>query len=336
MPRDNHHDSLFRFAFSRLDVAAEHLRFSLPASIVSQCQWSDLTIEAGSYVDTELHNFHSDILYQVPLQQGGGLLVYVLFEHQRKVDYFMPLRLLQYMGRIWQRWQRQNTTGELPIIAPIVLYNGARRWTAARDFQALTPVCTMPEMLPYTPHFSFILQDLASIPDDHFRGLALRELVLLLLKHSDSADFWKRFPEWIGSMQRLWRQPGDGRHALTALLRYIITVGKKPSQETYQLLIDSLSPEAEGNMTTWAESLREEGFEIGIKQGRQEGCQEGIEKTTTALLVRARQRVEKMLQLKFQPISAAHLAAVQAADLDTLERWTIAILTAPTADDALQ
>ncbi len=43
-----------------------------------------------------------------------------------------------------------------------------------------------------------------------------------------------------------------------------------------------------------------------------------------------------MLQLKFQSVSTAHLATVQAADLPTLERWTVAILTAQTAEQVFQ
>ena len=39
-----------------------------------------------------------------------------------------------------------------------------------------------------------------------------------------------------------------------------------------------------------------------------------------------------MLQLKFQTLTPAQCAAVEAADTETLEEWTVALLTVPTAE----
>jgi hypothetical protein len=42
---------------------------------------------------------------------GGEALVYVLLEHQSTFDPRMPLRLLQYLVRVWEAW-------DLPPWAP--------------------------------------------------------------------------------------------------------------------------------------------------------------------------------------------------------------------------
>ena len=107
---------------------------------------------------------------------------------------------------------------------------------------------------------------------------------------------------------------------MEATLRYIVLVGQdKPPQSIYTLIAEKLSPQMEENLMTWAEQLR----------------QEGEQKVQAQHLALARQRVLKMLQLKFQTLTPEQTAAVNAADADTLERWTIEILTASSIEALL-
>jgi hypothetical protein len=50
----------------------------------------------------------------------------------------MPFRLLKYMVRIWDHWQR-STEGakKLPPIIPLVLSHAPSGWKAARDLLEL-------------------------------------------------------------------------------------------------------------------------------------------------------------------------------------------------------
>lgn len=67
---------------------------------------------------------------------------------------------------------------------------------------------------------------------------------------------------------------------------------------------------------TWAEQLRQEGEKVAV----------------TRHLEQARQRVKKMLTLKFQVLTPQQVERVDAADEATLERWTVQILTAPSIE----
>ncbi len=68
--------------------------------------------------------------------RGQWLYVYLLIEFQSTVDRFMALRLMVYVGLLYQRLideKRIRPGGFLPPVLPIVLYNGTRRWSAPLD-----------------------------------------------------------------------------------------------------------------------------------------------------------------------------------------------------------
>ena len=115
----NPHDSLVQTVFSDLENAAGELRSVLPAAVVDKLNWTTLKLEPGTFVDPELRDRHTDLLYSVELKgspkPGSGkhssarrVFLYVLLEHQSSADRWMLLRLLRYMLRIWE-WFLTNT-----------------------------------------------------------------------------------------------------------------------------------------------------------------------------------------------------------------------------------
>ena len=149
----NPHDSLVQTVFSDLENAAGELRSVLPAAVVDKLNWTTLKLEPGTFVDPELRDRHTDLLYSVELKgspkPGRGkrgsarrVFLYVLLEHQSSADRWMLLRLLRYMLRIWE-WFLTNTpkAKRLPAIIPLVLNQPhlENRNFVAGDPEDLTP-----------------------------------------------------------------------------------------------------------------------------------------------------------------------------------------------------
>ena len=63
--------------------------------------------------------------------------------------------------------------------------------------------------------------------------------------------------------------------------------------------------------------------------GQEEGCKEGRQEGEALVLMR-------LIELKFGPPSEAVRAQINAADADTLLRWSERILTAQTLDEVLR
>ena len=81
----------------------------------------ELELTENSFVTTELKYKEADIVYKLK-----GRNVVFLIEHQTKVDYKMPYRILNYQLEI----MRANEGKEECLVIAIVLYTGRRKWTA--------------------------------------------------------------------------------------------------------------------------------------------------------------------------------------------------------------
>src|SRR5260370_39785967 len=120
------HDALFKADFGQPDIARSELELVLPAEGRAQLDLATLRVSQGSFVDEELRQAHTDLLYAVRSRTGRQALVYVLFEHQSSFDALMPLRLLRYIVRIWEQWLRDHPgSSTLPVVVPVVLHHGS-------------------------------------------------------------------------------------------------------------------------------------------------------------------------------------------------------------------
>ena len=109
------HDALFKAVFGRPEHAAALFREVLPNSVSDAIAWETLTPKPGSFVDPDLADRHSDLLFSVQLGDAQAL-VYMLLEHQSTNDLHMPLRLLDYCVKIWLKERKPDS--RLPLIIP--------------------------------------------------------------------------------------------------------------------------------------------------------------------------------------------------------------------------
>lgn len=155
------HDSLVQRFLTRPEVAAIQLRVALPPALTAHFDWPTLRIASGTYIDPKLRPRRGDILYAVDLlDTHRPAFIYVLLEHQSTSQRLMAFRLLQYACRLWERYvHAQPTPVEwLPLVIPLVLYQGPGGWTAPRRLSelldvppALLAACPSPIELAFGP-----------------------------------------------------------------------------------------------------------------------------------------------------------------------------------------
>ena len=94
----------------------------------------DIEKYTRKFVLPELENRESDVIYKLKSKQ-----IFFLIEHQTKVDYSMPFRMLEYIVEIMRsavsREKIQNKSEKLPIVVPIVIYTGKENWKVPRLLQ---------------------------------------------------------------------------------------------------------------------------------------------------------------------------------------------------------
>ncbi len=315
----NPHDALVKRGFSEVENAAGELRVVLPASLVAAMDFATLKLEPGSFVDEELAQSHTDLLYSVELE-GREAFVYLLFEHQSTVDALMVFRLLCYACRIWERWLADHPGAtRLPAVIPVVLYHGVARWSAARRMHEM--VSLPPELLDavgrHVPEVEMVLDDLGELSFEQIRQRAMTavaRLVLVSLRLSGRGEPPEEAARVFAALSRELDEVGSGQEALLTILRYLGDVMGRERQDFIDAVVaaDGGDVIREANVT-YNEMLLEEGREEGRAEGR---------------LEERRSLVMKQLVLKFGPATAEVERRVAKASADELERWAERVLTA--------
>ncbi len=298
----NPHDKLFRETWSDKKVATDFLRHYLPRDVLSLIDLNSLEICKDSFVEDDLKEYHSDLLYKVLLDGHEGY-VYLLFEHKSYPDRLIHLQLSEYMLKIWRLNLKQTKSHILPIIIPMVLYHGQKKWNYGTKFSMLFPKCSE-RLSAYLPDFEFILQDLTQYSDDEIRGMALSRIVMLLFKHISDPDIAQKLPVIFSFMREITESEG-GLRFLEKILRYLSNAadGITPN-ELKSIVEESLSQKKGELFMTIADILRKEGYEKGIQQGFLEAIELGLslkfgdESLKIMSLVQKIREIEKLKSLK--------------------------------------
>ncbi len=202
---NNPHDRLFREALASVENACGEPKSVLPDKVVRRVDWSTLRLRPGSFIDEELSERQTNLLFSVRMiggargtgdaedaEDAGGaagseVLIYVLVEHQSSSDALMPYRMLRYLVRIWDRYlenryvqqgkkdrdhggrvHKENIRAKrLPAIIPVVVHHGERAWAAPKRFSELMDLEEEPlcEIADRLPDFEFVLDDLPRCQD---------------------------------------------------------------------------------------------------------------------------------------------------------------------------
>ena len=135
------HDSSYKFLFSNPELVRDLIIGFIPDDWLHSLDYSTLEKVPGHYVSDDFQQREDDIVWRVKVG-GEWLYLYLLLEFQSSVDKYMALRIMVYVGLLYQDLLKRNEVlndGRLPPVLPIVLYNGDQRWTAASDIAELIP-----------------------------------------------------------------------------------------------------------------------------------------------------------------------------------------------------
>ncbi len=271
----NSHDALFKEIWKNKKEAKTLLKNCLPKNILKIIDIDSIEISKDSFVEKELKEFYSDLLYKVKFREDEGY-VYLLFEHKSYTDKWIFLQLLEYMLKIWRLYINQTKTDRLPIIIPLVLYHGRTKWKIDTRFatQFSGPRDSLSD---YIPDFKIILYDLTQFSDEEIRGSILTRVVLLLMKHIFDPDIVDKLPGIFMLINDLLKQD-TGLQYFETILRYLFSsIDNITENEVKEIIEKSLSDVKGDIIMTLAEKWRNEGYERGMRKGRQEGIKQGVQ-----------------------------------------------------------
>jgi predicted transposase YdaD len=320
----NVHDAFFKQALADPKLAALFLREHLPSDIAGLLSPEPPEPVPGSFVDEELQQHHTDLLFRIRLKSGPAALAYVLMEHKSSPDPGARLQLLRYVVRVLTRWYDQNEQPlPLPTVFPLLVHQGPERWTLSCEFADLFGV--VPQLLrSYVPCFRHGLVDLAQIDDrDLSSDISLRA-VLKALKYSRRPDL----PDRIDIV--LAEAPVLEEKVLFVILTYLDRIpinAKIKVQETLLRLV----PERRELIMGWlTQPYYEQGFAEGHAQGEAigEARGEAIGEARGEAIGKAQGEARgeakvllRLLEKRFGVIPTALSQRIFAADVSSIEAW---------------
>jgi predicted transposase/invertase (TIGR01784 family) len=272
----NPHDKLFRETWSDPATVRSFLQHYLPAAVLSIADLSSLEICKDSFVEKELREYFSDMLYKVNLSDCPGYL-YILFEHKSYHEKWIHLQLLEYMLKIWRQSMKRDKRAGLPVVIPLVLYHGKKPWPSdGIQFSSLLSGPT-DVLSAYIPDFRFIMHDLARFSDDQIKGTIMARVVMMMYKYIFDPHLTEKLPG-IFSLMRELMEKDTGLQHLEAVLRYLFNAVDHISTDDIKSIVAQSLSDREGDfIMTLAERLQKEGFEKGVQQGMRRGIQQGMQ-----------------------------------------------------------
>jgi hypothetical protein len=198
---------------------------------VKEVEFDTLERVSGTYVSDDFREREDDIIWRVRWRDRW-LYVYLLLEFQSGVDRFMAVRILVYVGMLYQdliRAKQLTPDGLLPPVLPVVLYNGEPSWTASLEVSEL--IESVPGGLEhYRPHLRYLLLEERRYQETELA--AMQNMVAALFRLENC-----RAPEDISNVvaaliERL-KDPAqaDLRRAFLGWLRQVLLPRRIPGAE---------------------------------------------------------------------------------------------------------
>ena len=116
---NNEHDKIFRTVLDKKTDVSKFLNKFLGLNIKTE----ELEKYNSSYIDPKFKNKEADIVYRIKDKN-----IFLLIEHQTKIDKKMPIRLLEYSAAIIESAIEDTKYKPKPRVIPIVLYTGKTKW----------------------------------------------------------------------------------------------------------------------------------------------------------------------------------------------------------------
>ena len=279
------HDALFKAAFRNKQVMQDFLQGRLSEALLSKVDLTTLKLENSSFVEENLRQIHSDLVYSIQTMGKQGY-IYLLVEAQSTYDKRTPIRLLKYNLRLMEQHLAQHKTDTLPPIFNLVLYSGSKRYEGPKK---LIDAFEFKELFYDMFEREFLIDLGLETPDTILKDKQAA-LVEFILKQSKARDFCK----WLMEKE-IGVLINNSSYSISALF-YIFSIDPHDARDVIGK-IHNLDPYKKEQIMSGLQRMIQQGMQQGIQQGMKQGIQQGMEKGMQQGIQQERQDlVEKLLK----------------------------------------
>ncbi|MGO1479227.1 Rpn family recombination-promoting nuclease/putative transposase [Senegalia sp. (in: firmicutes)] len=281
------HDKYFRATFGEVSFTTDFLNNYLPKDLLDIMDMDTLQPQKGSYLDKELKEQFTDLLFRVNINNKQGY-VYFLFEHKSYKDRMVIFQVLKYMVEIWEGKIKEDKekrkeaglpdTGEIeiPIILPLVVYHDKGKWSIKRTLgEMIHDYDDLPDSLKkHIPNFEYLLFDLSQWQKKDIRLQAENMIAIKALSKSRHASKEEAIEILIEAIELINRTEEKDivTYYVSECIKYMLSIRDDISEKEMEKIADKISIEGGELVMSVAERLRKEGEERGIEIGEERGA----------------------------------------------------------------
>ena len=317
------HDPSYKLLFSHREMVTDLIRGFVHEDWVAELDFNTLERVSASAISHDLREREDDMIWRLRWGERW-LYVYLLLEFQSSVDRFMAVRLLTYVGLLYQDLAAAGEIppgGRLPPVVPIVLYNGEKAWWAKTSLDDLIEP-NLPEQLQHwQPQIRYLLLDEHRYAEAELAGQRNLAAALFRLENSrQPADIERvlaSLVDWLTAPEQ-----NELRRAFVVWLKRVLLPARVPGadiphvndlQEMHAMLAERVK--------TWTEEWKQQGLDQGRLEGRLKGLLEGEAKV-----------VRRQLMRRFGPLPAWVDQRLELASEAELDAWAERLLDVQTLD----
>ena len=295
------HDAVFRRFLGRASIARDFMQLHLPPELLAICDLDSLRLESGSFIDDDLRQYFSDVLYSLKTRAGNDSYIHVLIEHQSSPDKQMAFRLLRYSVAAMQRHLDAGHQ-TLPLVIPVLFYTGKRspypysmNWLQA--FAEPAQAATL-----YSSNFPLV--DVTVIPDEEIMEHRSMAALTLLQKHIRQRDLAELTEQLATLLLAEWLPPRQ----VLSLVHYMVQAGETSDSGAFIHELARRAPRYKDQLMTIAQQLQQKGRIEGQYEGRVEGRVEGRLEVARAMLAHG---ISLDVVIETARLTAEELAQIQ-------------------------
>lgn len=230
----------------------------VPKEIARYIDTDSLQLQKDSFIQKKLAEYYSDVLFSTTFDGRDGYL-YILFEHKSYPDSYVSLQPLRYIVEIWEMKVDKEREEHFPVILPIVIYHGEKKWLKPKTIEELidSGKDNFPDLRQYIPSFKILFYNFSHYGKIGIKGTTKLKQYLQLIKHLYGED-----KEALYAVIVQIEQAGD-MNFFESVIIYLVHVLDSFSIDTVK---ERLTVEGRRKIVTAAEQWLREGEQKGEKR----------------------------------------------------------------------
>ena len=308
---NNEHDKVFRKILSDKIEVTKFLNEQLKTNLKPE----DIEQYNSSYINTLMQNEEADVVYKLKSKNE-----FFLIEHQSKVDYRMPFRILKYEMAIIESTIDEKECKKKDYLYPrvnvIVLYTGKQKWNVAQTFNETQVSSILEKDIEFA---KYILVDINNYTEEKLLETpSFMTKALLIEKAKDNeqiANYIEKIVEIINKDKENYSN--NMKEIFKIMLTQIIKnkIGKEKTDE----FLNKLNIGGDGDMMAVFETIQQDNKRI-YRRGKKDGIVEGIKQgISQGIMEKSIEIAKKLLKENFSKEKVANLTGLSEKEIEKLK-----------------